>query len=87
MHFAVSNAAVEMTTRLAGLDTRFLPFNQGHDGGAGNPPNPAGIATDYLWREGWQRDSWLQILGRSISRLAGSALIQTRQVAYRTWRI
>lgn len=39
VHFAVSNAAVEMTTRLAGLDTRFLPFNQGYDGGAGNPPN------------------------------------------------
>ena len=63
VHFAVSNAAVEMTTRLAGLDTSFLPFNQGNAGGAGNPPK-AGIATDYLWKEVWQRDSFLQILGR-----------------------
>ena len=67
VHFAVSNAEAEMTTRLAGLDTTFLPFNQGNAGGAGNPPNlsgKAGIATDYLWKEVWQRDSFLQILGR-----------------------
>ena len=67
VHFAVSNAAAAMTTRLAGLDTTFLPFNQGNAGGAGNPQNRkpgAGIATDYLWREVWQRDSFLQILGR-----------------------
>ncbi|MBA3596215.1 MAG: type I restriction endonuclease subunit R [Methylibium sp.] len=63
VHFAVSNAAAEMTTRLAGLDTTFLPFNQGNAGGAGNPPKE-GIATDYLWKEVWQRDSFLQILGR-----------------------
>ena len=63
VHFAVSNAAAEMTTRLAGLETTFLPFNQGNAGGAGNPPK-AGIATDYLWKEVWQRDSFLQILGR-----------------------
>ena len=63
VHFAVSNTEAAMTTRLAGLDTTFLPFNQGNAGGAGNPPK-AGIATDYLWREVWQRDSFLQILGR-----------------------
>jgi len=63
VHFAVSNAEAAMTTRLAGLDTNFLPFNQGNNGGAGNPPKP-GIATDYLWREVWQPESFLQILGR-----------------------
>ena len=63
VHFAVDNAEVEMTTRLSGLDTTFLPFNQGNDGNKGNPPK-AGIATDYLWKEVWQRDSFLQILGR-----------------------
>jgi type I restriction enzyme, R subunit len=63
VHFAVSNTEAAMATRLAGLDTTFLPFNQGNTGGAGNPPK-AGIATDYLWREVWQRDSFLQILGR-----------------------
>ena len=63
VHFAVSNAQAAMATRLTGLDTRFLPFNQGNAGGAGNPAK-AGIATDYLWKEVWQRDSFLQILGR-----------------------
>jgi type I restriction enzyme R subunit len=63
VHFAVSNSAAAMSTRLAGLDTIFLPFNQGNAGGAGNPPK-AGIATDYLWKEIWQRDGFLQILGR-----------------------
>ncbi|KAB2919081.1 MAG: type I restriction endonuclease subunit R, partial [Dechloromonas sp.] len=64
VHFAVSNSEVAMTTRLDGPETRFLPFNKGHDQGAGNPPNPAGHATAYLWEEIWQRDSWLDILGR-----------------------
>ena len=42
VHFAVSNSEVFMTTRLDGAATRFLPFNKGNDGGAGNPPQPAG---------------------------------------------
>ena len=65
VHFAVSNGEAAMSTRLAGLDTVFLPFNQGRNGGAGNPTK-AGIATDYLWKEVWQRDSLLEILGRYI---------------------
>ena len=64
VHFAVSQSEVQMTTRLEGAKTRFLPFNRGNDGGAGNAPNPNGYATSYLWEEVWQRDSWLQILGR-----------------------
>lgn len=64
VHFAVSNSEVRMCTRLEGADSRFLPFNQGNDGGAGNPPNPAGTPTGYLWDAVWQRDSWLEILGR-----------------------
>lgn len=64
VHFAVSQAEVQMTTRLAGKQTRFLPFNRGNKGAAGNPPNPGGFATSYLWEEVWQRDSWLEILGR-----------------------
>lgn len=66
VHFALSNSAVRMCTRLDGLQSVFLPFDKGCNGGAGNPPNPAGYATDYLWREVWQRDSWLEILGRYI---------------------
>ncbi|WP_312760528.1 DEAD/DEAH box helicase family protein, partial [Pulveribacter sp.] len=64
VHFAVSNRTVMMATRLQGPATRFLPFNQGDHGGAGNPPNPAGHRTAYLWEQVWQRDSWLEIIGR-----------------------
>lgn len=64
VHFAVSQAEVMMTTRLAGEQTRFLPFNRGNEGGAGNAPDPEGIATRYLWEEVWAPDSWLEILGR-----------------------
>ena len=64
VHFAISTSEVMMTTRLDGLRTDFLPFNRGNDGGAGNPPNPHGYQTAYLWEEVWARDSWLEILGR-----------------------
>ena len=65
VHFAVSNTEVHMVTKLSGPATEFLPFNQGNDGAAGNPPNPSGgHRTGYLWEQVWQRDSWLEILGR-----------------------
>ncbi|MBN8429188.1 MAG: type I restriction endonuclease subunit R, partial [Xanthomonadales bacterium] len=64
VHFAVSQSEVMMATRLTGPATRFLPFNRGHGGGAGNAPNPDGFATDYLWKEVWERESWLNILHR-----------------------
>ena len=65
VHFAVDQDLVFMTTRLAGDQTMFLPFNQGCDGGAGNPPaKDGGYRTAYLWEQVWQRDSLLEILGR-----------------------
>jgi type I restriction enzyme R subunit len=64
VHFAVSNTEAFMTTQLAGPATTFLPFNQGDHGGKGNPPNAYGHPVSYLWEEVWQRDSWLEILGR-----------------------
>lgn len=64
VHFAVSNSEVHMTTKLAGPATRFLPFNKGDEGGAGNPVNLSGHRTAYLWEEVWQRESWLEIIGR-----------------------
>lgn len=64
VHFAVSNMEVYMTTKLEGTKTRFLPFNKGDNGAAGNPENPNGHRTSYLWEEVWARDSWLEILGR-----------------------
>lgn len=65
VHFAVSNREVAMVTRLLGPPTEFLPFNQGDHGGAGNPINPmGGHRTAYLWEQVWDRDSWLEIIGR-----------------------
>jgi len=64
VHFAVSNSEVRMTTKLKGTDTGFLPFNLGQNGAAGNPPNPNGHETAYLWEQVWERESWLEILGR-----------------------
>jgi type I restriction enzyme R subunit len=68
VHFAVDTESVLMTTRLAGTATHFLPFNKGCDGGAGNPPDPAGrtYRTAYLWEEVLQRDSLLDLLARFI---------------------
>ena len=65
VHFAVSNSEVEMVTKLDGPGTKFLPFNQGDNGGKGNPVNPkGGHQTAYLWEQVWARESWLEILGR-----------------------
>ncbi len=64
VHFAISNSEVHMATKLAGAGTVFLPFNKGDHGGKGNPLNPNGHRTAYLWEEVWSRDSWLEILGR-----------------------
>ncbi|MDR0815785.1 MAG: DEAD/DEAH box helicase family protein [Desulfovibrio sp.] len=64
VHFAVSSEEVYMTTRLAGQNTRFLPFNMGNNGAAGNPVNSGGCRTAYLWENVLQLDNWLDILGR-----------------------
>lgn len=71
VHFAVDPNQVYMTTRLKGEQTRFLPFNQGsggagQKGGAGNPVNPDGYDTAYLWEQVWQRDAWLGLLGEFV---------------------
>ena len=62
VHFAVSTSEVWMTTKLNGMDSFFLPFNKGFEGGKGNPPNPDGYQTAYLWEEIFQKDRWLKIL-------------------------
>ena len=66
VHFALDPSSVSMTTRLVGGRTRFLPFNRGHGLGAGNPPNPDGHRTAYLWERVWSRDAWMDILGRFV---------------------
>ena len=62
VHFAVSTSEVWMTTKLTGIDTYFLPFNKGFNGGKGNPPNREGYQTAYLWEEIFQKDQFLKIL-------------------------
>ena len=66
VHFAVDPDSVAMTTRLEGKSTRFLPFNLGYNLGKGNPPNPDGHKTSYLWERVWIKDAWLDILHRFI---------------------
>jgi type I restriction enzyme, R subunit len=51
VHFAVDDGEVRMCTELKEKDSWFLPFNKGYQDGAGNPPNPHGLKTDYLWKE------------------------------------
>ncbi|MGX1547470.1 type I restriction endonuclease subunit R [Streptomyces adustus] len=63
VHFVVTESEVRMTTHLNGENTFFLPFNQGHNGGAGNPVNEHGPATAYLWEQVMARDTWLDIFG------------------------
>lgn len=62
VHMAVDTDEVYMTTKLAGADTFFLPFNKGHNAGAGNPPNAEGHKTAYLWKELLSKESLANII-------------------------
>lgn len=62
VHFAVDDHEVRMCTALKGSSSWFLPFNKGYRDGAGNPPNPNGIATDYLWKKVLSKDGLTDIL-------------------------
>ena len=71
-YFCVDQLEACMTTKLAGKNTFFLPFNQGSngagkDGGKGNPANPDGYPTAYLWERVFQKDSMMDILQKFIS--------------------
>ena len=61
-HFAVDESEVRFCTHLKGKASWFLPFNRGWNHGAGNPPNPDGLKTEYLWREVLARRSLTDIL-------------------------
>ncbi|MGO9245169.1 MAG: type I restriction endonuclease subunit R, partial [Verrucomicrobiia bacterium] len=62
VHLAVDDAEVRMCTELRGKGSWFLPFNKGWNDGAGNPPNPAGLKMDYLWKEVFTPGSLTNIL-------------------------
>ena len=81
-YFCVDTCEAWMTTRLAGDKTYFLPFNQGscgagNDGGKGNPANPDGYPSDYLWKVVFRADSMMDIIQKFIS-LQGDKLIFPR---------
>ena len=61
-HFAVDDHEVRFCTHLKGKTSWFLPFNQGWNDGAGNPPNADGLKTDYLWKQILNRDGLTNIL-------------------------
>ncbi|MBP5479423.1 MAG: type I restriction endonuclease subunit R [Bacteroidaceae bacterium] len=62
VHFAVDDDEIKMCTSLCGKESWFLPFNKGVDGGAGNPVNPNGLRTAYLWEEILAKESLSDIL-------------------------
>jgi type I restriction enzyme R subunit len=62
VHFAVDDHEAQFCTHLKGKASWFLPFNKGYNDGAGNPPNPAGLATDYLWKEILTKEGLTDIL-------------------------
>ncbi|MCH7826462.1 MAG: type I restriction endonuclease subunit R [Bacteroidetes bacterium] len=66
VHFAVDQDEVYMTTKIDGKNTKWLPFNKGFNNGKGNPPNPKGYKTSYLWEDILTKDSWLDIIKRFI---------------------
>jgi type I restriction enzyme, R subunit len=62
LHVAVDDQEVRFCTHLKGKESWFLPFNKGWNDGAGNPPNPSGLKTDYLWREILTREGLTDII-------------------------
>lgn len=82
-YFCVDHTEVWMTTKLADKNTYFLPFNQGsngagNDGGKGNPANPNGYPTAYLWENVFTKDSMMDILQKFIHLKDGKTLIFPR---------
>lgn len=74
VYFAVDLNEIAMTTKLAGKETFFLPFNQGSNGagevgGAGNPENPDGYTTSYLWEKVLTKDNLLELIHKFIQRV------------------
>ncbi len=61
-HFAIDDAEVRFCTQLKGGSSWFLPFNKGWNDGAGNPPNPSGLKTDYFWKETLDKKSLTNII-------------------------
>jgi type I restriction enzyme, R subunit len=61
-HFAIDDEEIKFCTKLENKDSWFLPFNKGYKDGAGNPPNPKGIATDYFWKDVLKKNELANII-------------------------
>lgn len=68
-HFAVDEHNVKFCTHLNGKKSWFLPFDKGYQQGGGNPPNPNGLQTDYLWKEILQRESLTNVIENYAARI------------------
>ena len=74
VHFAADDQEIQFCTKLAGKDSQFLPFNKGNDGGAGNPPDPDTIKTDYLWRDTLTPGSLVNIIENYAQRVGNNQI-------------
>ena len=77
VHFAVDDDEIMMCTELCGTSSWFLPFNKGVNGGAGNPINPHGVRTAYLWEEILEKHSLSDIL-ENYAQVVGSKIVWPR---------
>ncbi len=84
-HFAVDDHEVRFCTHLKGKASWFLPFNQGWKDGAGNPPNPNGLKTDYLWKRILTRDGLTDILENYAQVVAARDAKTGRKRAVQIW--
>lgn len=83
VHFAVDTDECYMTTKLAGKNTRYLPFNTGYNNGAGNPPIQDNYRTSYLWEKVWAKDSFLDLIGKflhlKVEEFEMSGVVKTKE--------
>ena len=84
-HFAVDENEVHFCTHLRGKASWFLPFNRGSQGGAGNPPNPNGLRSEYLWRRVLTRESVSNILENYAQVLASKNAKTGRKKRVQIW--
>ena len=84
-HFAVDEHEVKFCTHLQGKASQFLPFNRGDQDGAGNPTNPNGLKTDYLWQQVLTRDSLTNILENYAQVLATKDENASRKTKRQIW--
>ncbi|BBO91031.1 type I restriction endonuclease subunit R [Desulfosarcina ovata] len=82
VHMTVDTDEVYMTTKLAGKGTFFLPFNKGHDFGAGNPPNPVGHKSAYLWEEVFGKESIATIIQHFVRLDGGSKTPLAKRILF-----